>query len=204
MTVTYSGDGRIAAGGLYAGTGANGGVYADAETGSLPTLQIGTNFTGGATSLTEGTVSLTGGTTLTFEYQGAGTPPGGFGVGAVVGRADGAGSANGTLFVEGGSTVAFNNSAEEQMDGSLSGAYSNLTIGRGAGANGIVEVSGAGSSITASGGSARITVGNQNGAGSVDISDGAVMGTFNLMVGRDGGRGIVSGQWCRVRTAHGL
>ena len=192
MTVTYSGDGRIAAGGLYAGTGANGGVYADAETGSLPTLQIGTNFTGGATSLTEGTVSLTGGTTLTFEYQGAGTPPGGFGVGAVVGRADGAGSANGTLFVEGGSTIAFNNSAEEQMNGFLSGAYSNLTIGRGAGANGIVEVSGAGSSLTASGGSARINVGRDNGAGSFDISDGAVAGSFNLTAGRDGGRGIVS------------
>ncbi|MEM7211434.1 MAG: hypothetical protein AAF479_05970, partial [Pseudomonadota bacterium] len=192
MTVLYNGDGRIAAGGLYAGTGANGSVTADGETSSLPTLQIGTNFTGGAVSLAEGTLTLTGGTNLTFEYQGAGTPPGGFGVNAVVANAGGGGSANGYLYVQGGSTIAFNNAAEEQMNGSLYGAYNNLTIGRGAGANGIVEVSDAGSSLTASGGAARITVGRDAGAGSVDVTDGGVLGTFNLTAGRDGGRGIVS------------
>lgn len=203
MPTSYQGDGRVYNSTVYAGTGNIGSFMVDGDTASLSTPQIGTNFNAGSgvapIPVAAGNLSLIGGSSLTFEFQGAGTPAGGFGVNAQIGAVfSGDGAAQGELTISGGFTAAFNNLAVNAIDGYgvetgyLSGAYGNVTIGRGGGGAGSVSVEGFGSGLTATGGNARINVGRTNGFGELDVSDGGVVGAFNLTTGRAGGRGIVS------------
>ena len=89
MPINYQGDGRVNASTVYAGTGNIGALDVSGEIASLTGLQIGTNFNDPygvpAIPVADGRLTLTSLSALTFEYQGAGIPAGGFGVNAIVG-----------------------------------------------------------------------------------------------------------------------
>ena len=198
MTQYFYGDGRLVANGAYAGTESTGSIRLDNEIASFDVLRLGQNFNSfyglPLFPVADGALTLSGGSNVTFEYQGVGSPPSGFNAVAQVG-VNGSGTnglGRGLLSVTDGSTVAFNNIATvNTTTGYLQGGYYNLNIGRNVGGRGRVEVEGPGSILTAAGDGARITIGRDNATGVLDISNGGIVGTFNINAGREGGRGTV-------------
>ncbi|MEL6479013.1 MAG: hypothetical protein AAFR17_16925 [Pseudomonadota bacterium] len=90
--------------------------------------------------------------------------------------------ATGRLDIENGSVleIANNTTANGNF---LSGGYNNILIGNGVGGTGTVTVDGGGSQLLLTGGASRLSAGEQGGDGTVNITNGGFIGTFDINVG---------------------
>lgn len=82
-----------------------------------------------------------------------------------------------------GSILEIANNTLASSGGGLSGGYDNILIGQGLGGTGIATVDGSGSQLLLTGGAARLTVGESGGSGTVNITDGGFVGTFDINIG---------------------
>ncbi|MBK0399061.1 hypothetical protein H0I76_07660, partial [Limibaculum sp. M0105] len=196
MTST-SGDGVIGPDYIAAGYTGDGTVIIDTGVTNTDYLGAGYNASG-----YYGFVSITGAATAVNVGSGA---PGYEGT-VFVGYATGPGPAYGVLEISGGASVTSTNGG--YWDGAeVIGGYNNVNIGFGYGSYGYLTVDGAGSELIAEGASARITVGRFGGFGYLEVTNGGLVETLVLDVGRDGAVGgvnIASGGTLRITNDSGL
>ncbi|MCL5778354.1 hypothetical protein M1105_15340 [Limibaculum sp. FT325] len=169
------------------------------DSGAYNTGYIGSGYNASGLS---GIVTITG--PLTSVDVGDGAP--GSSGGIYVGVSTGYGPAYGNLYITSGASVVSTNSG--YWNGSyVVGGYDNVKAGFGAGSYGYITVDGAGSELIAQGASARITIGRYGGLGELQVSNGALVETLILDVGRDGGIGgvnIFGGGTLRITNDSGL
>lgn len=206
MPVSYFGDGRIDNDRIYAGTGYQFGfVTISGETGSLESLTVGQNFDiygVPAVPLASGGLTLTDGSNVTLEELGPGGLVNGFSPFARIGinYSDG-GVASGSVDVLNGSTLTVVNDLLPDGSGEFAAGYSPLRVGGGFGGFGEFDVSGAGSAAFIVGDAARFEFGRSGGNGSLNVSEGGLLGTFGLTVGREGfATAVVEGQGSEIRV----
>ena len=95
--------------------------------------------------------------------------------------------------LNGAELISRNRGYYSEADGFIQGGYYSVNIGRGYGAQGVINVDGAGSFLAAYGDAPRVTVGRQGGTGELNISNGGVVGSLDIQVGRQqGADGLVT------------
>ena len=206
MPAFYSGTGGFYNYRFQASYGAYGSVTLTADTFTVESLRAGNNFNNDmgvpGVPLVRGIITVTDGASVITEDLGdPNDPVNGFSPFVRIGQnGSNGGIAQGSLYVTNGGTITLTNDVIENGIGQYDNAYSPLRIGQRFGGQGEVIVEGAGSAITASGGPARLDVGRDNGAGSLDIRDGGLVGAFNLTAGREGFASVsVDGQGSQLR-----
>lgn len=191
MSVYGSGN-YFAFNGLIAQSGnlSDGALYLDGGVYAFASLDTSVNNAAGPASVT-GAITLSGGAVVRvadlFGDADRGT---GFALRATVGRSyDSNHTASGRLTISDGAALTLAPEAVFAPGVGVYGGYDTLNAGIGAGGAGLVEVTGAGSSLRTEGTNPLIRIGGASGTASLEITSGGHAGLFALQAGFGVGSG---------------